>query len=124
MGLHYGILGVNVNDKAWKIVSLAMHKTVGVVVCHTGHADAFAHIECGLQSSLPKLHVYAFLLKRQYAHRNAANLPMTFGNEVTFRGVDVYNVTFLGIAVNMMYGTGENPRVKALKALLLASLQI
>jgi hypothetical protein len=48
MGLHYGILGVNVNDKAWKIVSLAMHKTIGVVVFHTGYADAFAHIECGL----------------------------------------------------------------------------
>jgi hypothetical protein len=49
---------------------------------------------------------------------------VTFGDEVTFRGVDVYNVTFLGIAVNMMYGSGENPRVKALKAFFLASLQI
>jgi hypothetical protein len=39
---------------------------------------------------------------------------VSFGDEVTFRGVDVYNVTFLGIAVNMMYGSGENPRVKAL----------
>jgi hypothetical protein len=48
MGLHYGILGVNVNDKAGKIVALAMHKTIGVVVLHSGHTYAFAHIECGL----------------------------------------------------------------------------
>ena len=48
MSLHYGILGVNVNDKAGKIVALAMHKTVGVVVQHTGHADAFAHVKSSL----------------------------------------------------------------------------
>ena len=54
MGLNYGSVAIDVDDKAWKIVAFAMHKAVGIGVVRLSKTECHAHIVCRFEAFVPE----------------------------------------------------------------------
>ena len=124
VGLHHGSLSVAVYHQSRQAVSLAMNKSVGVVLIVVGNSDCQSHLQSLREALFPEVLVDGALLKRQHSHGNTSYLVVAYGYEFIFRRVHVYRVAVFYTFVHLCYGTRENPRVEAFQAFFFPSFQI
>ena len=83
MSLHNDGASVAVDNQSRQIVAFAMNHSICCVVGSASHTDASAHIVGNLQATLPEVEVYLLIVERKHADSDAANLPMTYGDELS-----------------------------------------
>ena len=120
VGLHNGILSVDINDKARQVIALAMNQTVHIIICCACYAYALAHVESRREALLPKFSIYLLTLKGKDTNGDAAYLPMTKGYETALVIQHFDDITLGRFTLDMMHCTREDPWVKTLKTLLFA----
>ena len=104
--LHYGRAGININDQAGKVISLAMYQSVSVVSRIFSNTNAATHLIGNTEFAFPKIRINSFILmKRKHAHGDAAYLEMSLGYEFLLGSVDFNYFTFFGFTVEMSDGT-------------------
>ena len=65
MRLHYCRLAIAVDDKPRQVVTLAMHKAIGIVVIAVGNAEAAPYLQCRGKPRCPELMVDGDVAERQ-----------------------------------------------------------
>jgi len=119
VGLHDSRLAIHVDDQSGQRIALAVHESEGVVRGISGNADNQSHVQSRTQSAHPELAVDGFVLEREHPHGNAANLPMTDGDELALRGQHTHPLTFLRLSLDALHGTREHPGMEAAETFLL-----
>lgn len=103
MGLNYGRLSVDIHDKTWHLVALAMNKAVGAVVLASGHTDGLAHLVSYADAALPESGVNRLIIEGEYAYGDRANLPMANCNKLAVGCIYAHYVALLRLSLDMMY---------------------
>ena len=113
VGLNDGCVAIDVDDKAWEIVALAMHEAVGVGVVGLGKTERDAHVVGCLEAFVPEGAVDRAVGEREYAHHDATYLVVANGKELLVGTDDAHEVAFFGFACYFGDCTRENPWVKS-----------
>ena len=99
----YVLVEMEMTDKTWHLVALAMNKAVGAVVFASGHTDGLAHLVGYADAALPESGVNRLILEGEYAHGDSANLPMPYGNKLAVGSIYAHDVALLRLSLDMMY---------------------
>ena len=124
MGLHDGCVTIAINNQSRKVVPLAMHKAISVVLRTVSDSYSNAHLQGRLKGSTPKGNVDTLIVKTQYPYSDRAYLVMANGDKLSVGSDNSYNFAFFYSLICMVDGSRKYPRVKTLETFLLASLKI
>ena len=124
MGLHDGGLAIDIDDESGQQVALAMHETVGVVLRIIGHADGNAHPKGRLQAGIPELVVDGHIVERQDAHGDGTGLIVAYGQKGTVAADDPDHLTVGEVAVSLLDGSREHPRMEAQETIFLSPFEL
>ena len=124
VSLHDGRTVIDINNQTGQMVALAMYQAITVALRAIGQSDCLSHVQCRLQTAIPKAIINGNVLESQHANRDGTLLIVPHGNELTAGSHHPYHVAFLQPIVHVLDGTREHPRMKPAETFLLTSLEL
>jgi hypothetical protein len=116
-------MAINVYYQTGQVITLAMHKTVYVMILAVNKTQRAAQLKSHIQTPEPEIIVYGFMPEREYAHGYAAHLDMSHGYPFAVVGIDIHHIALIGSSLYGGYRTREYPGMETQQRFLLTSLQ-
>ena len=124
MSLHDGRGAIDIDDQPRQVVALAVDQSEGVVLRIVCHPHAPTGVQRHLYAAAPESVVDGFLNEREHAHGDAADLPMSYGDEFALGGEHTHEVSLGRLLFEVVNGPGEDPGMEAAQGFVLAALEI
>ncbi len=121
MSLHDGSMAIDVDDESGKVVAFAMNETVGIVLRVVDQSDAATHINGCTKSATIEISIYRLVVESKYTDHDASDLEMSGTDIFAFRVSDLDDFALFRLAVVVVDGSGEYPRMETVEGFFFTS---